>query len=218
MNRSFKITGFFTLLIFFVFPLFCQAQTYNDGIIEYDIILSGDADTLSSRLFKNAYMILYVRGQQTRTELHTSLGNTITIYDEKKGNAVILSEYGGQRVMVRLSPDQYKSANKKYLHPVVTYSDKGKVIYGFDCKTAQMKFSDGTSFYVYISPEIKFQTLYNGLPAILQGFPLEYESDLDGLKVIYKVRKIKKDAVIANLFTVPDEGYREVKFEDIYKQ
>jgi hypothetical protein len=212
------INRFVILLNFFVFPFFSKAQTYNDGTIEYDIILSGDTDTLSARLFKNAYMILYVRGQQTRTELHTSLGNTITIYDEKKGNAVILSEYGGQRVMVRLSPEQYKSANNKYLNPVVTYSDKGKTIYGFECKSAQMKFSNGTSFNVYISPEIKFQTLYNGLPAVLEGFPLEYESDLEGLKVIYKVRKIKKDAITANLFMVPDEGYREVKFEEVYKQ
>lgn len=206
----------FSFLFLFI-SSYTNAQTYNDGKIEYDVMLAGDADTATVSLFQNAYMILYIRGYQTRTEVHTNLGTTTTIYDEKKGTAVILNEYGNQHVMVRLSSDQYKIANKKYQNPVVTPLKDAKTINGYQCKSAQLKFQDGSSFLVYFAPDLKFHTAYNGFPAILNGFPFEYESDMSGVKVKYKIRKIKLDAIPANLFSIPEEGYREVKFEEIYK-
>jgi hypothetical protein len=205
------------LCAFFLFTSGSYAQTYNDGTIEYDVILAGNADPETFSMFQNAYMILYIRGHHTRTEIHTSLGNTITLYDENKGDAVILNEYGNQRVMVRLSPDQYKKVNKKYLNPTITPLKEEKTISNYKCKTSKLKFQDGSSFVIYYSTDLKFQTVYNGIPVILEGFPFEYESDMGGIKVRYKVRKIKLDAVSSNLFVIPEEGYREVKFEEIYK-
>jgi hypothetical protein len=211
-----KLTSFFCFFVFFIVSG-VYAQTYNDGTIEYDVTLAGDADPETSRMFQNAFMILFIRGHHTRTEIHTSLGNTITLYDENKGDAVILNEYGNQRVMVRLSPDQYKKVNNKYLNPTIIPLKEVKTISNYKCKTSQLKFQDGSSFVIYYSSDLKFQTLYNGIPIVLDGFPFEYESDMGGIKVRYKVRKITLDAVSANLFIVPEEGYRELKFEEIYK-
>ena len=109
---------YFSLLIISLNCLKGNAQTYNDGTIEYDVFLIGNKDSLSAQFLKNAYMVLYIRGHQSRSELHTSLGSTTTIYDEKNGNAIILNEYGGQRIMVRLSSDQYQSIHKKYRNEI----------------------------------------------------------------------------------------------------
>jgi hypothetical protein len=169
------------------------------------------------QFFKNAYMRLYIRGQQTRSELHTGLGNTTTIYDEKKGNAVMMNEYGGQHVLVRLSTEQYKLINKKYANSTIENLADLKTVYGYTCKSARIKFNKGSEFKVYYTADLKFQTVYNGIPTVLDGFPMEYESEIEGLKVTYKVRNIKLDAVTANLFDIPDGGFREIRFEEIYK-
>jgi GLPGLI family protein len=207
----------FLLILNLLSPGNSIAQTYNDGTIEYDIILDGLRDSNAIRIFKNAYMVLYIRGHQTRSELHTSMGITTTIYDEKNGGAVILNEYGNQRVMLRLSSDQYKLVNKKYRDVSIELLKDTKNVNGYICKSASIKIKGGLGYLVYYSPVLKFQTLYNGLPVVMDGFPMEYESEIEGMKVIYKVRKISLDAVTANLFDLPSSGYREVKFEEIYK-
>jgi hypothetical protein len=64
---------------------------------------------------------------------------------------------------------------------------------------------------------LNFHNNYFGLPVELKGFPLEYESEIGGVKVLYKAQSVNTGPVTAVLFDLPTSGYREMKFEDMPK-
>lgn len=201
-----------------LFFISIQAQpVFNDGQILYSINIVGSDNPTYVSYFKDATMKLYIRGMQTRTELKTALGNTITIYDKQTGNAVILNEYGDQKMMVKMNKEQFKLANKKYENPSIEYLSETKMIHGYKCSLTRVKFSNGNVFSVYYSVDLNFHNNYFGLPVELKGFPLEYESEIGGVKVLYKAQSVSTGPVTAALFDLPTSGYREMKFEEMPK-
>jgi GLPGLI family protein len=206
----------FIWLLFVVFKMNAQA-VYNDGLVSYDVTIAGSDNPTYLAYFKDASMKLYLRGMKARSELKTALGSTTTIHDKQTGNAVILNEYGDQKIMVKMNAAQYKQVNKKYENPEVEYLNETKIINGYKCSLVKVKFSGGNTFSVFYAPELNFQNNYFGLPVELKGFPLEYEAEIGGVKVLYKANTISTGAVQAALFDLPTSGYREMKFEEMPK-
>ena len=89
---------------------FLYAQkTISEGTIVYDItIQSGGALPQKGDASKTVYLM----GSSSRTDQVTFLGNETNIHDAKSGNAVILKEYSGQKLMITLSKDNWASKNK----------------------------------------------------------------------------------------------------------
>jgi GLPGLI family protein len=207
---------FYIFLFISIYSL--NAQTvYNDGLIQYSISVVEGSNTASLQYLKGATLKFYIRGMQTRSELNTTLGSTTTILDQQTGGAVVLSDYGDQKIMVRMNSEQYKQTNKKYLNPLVEIQKDQKSIKGYDCKLAKVKFLDGNTISVYYTPDLKFLNSYYGIPVQVDGFPLEYEAKIGNINVLYRAEKISTDPVSASLFNIPNTGYREMKFEEMPK-
>jgi hypothetical protein len=210
------------LFFLFCFALILHSQSfsqkvYNDGTVEYSVSLVGSNATMNE-YFKNATMKLYLRGMQTRSDLKTAMGNTVTIHDNNSGSAVMLNDYGGQKILVRMNSEQYKKMNKKYENPSLENTTVTKIINGYKCVLTKIKFPDGNIMSVFISSDLKFHNSYFGIPVKLSGIPLEYESEIGGLKVVYKAVSVNTNPVAAGMFDVPTTGYREMKFEEMPKQ
>lgn len=190
---------------------------YNDGFVQYSVNIADAAKPEYVQYFKDAVMKIYIRGMHTRTELSTALGNTITLFDKQTGAAVVLNEYGDQKMLIRMTNEQFKQSNAKYLNPVIEINTQEKQIHGYQCKHAKVIFEDGSFFSIYFSPNLKFNNTYYGIPVELDGFPLEYESKIGDMKVVYKAEKISTDPVSSNMFDIPESGYREMKYEEMPK-
>lgn len=210
-----------TIIVFLVtITASVQAQkTYNEGTITYNIaVVTGSAQAQTADLWDGATQKLYFKNQQTRTELKSLLGTTITIHDSRTGGAVVLNEYDQNKVLIRMTKANYEDGNKKYAGIKFDLKSETKMILGYKCNLAIATLSDGSTFKVYYTTEFSIQNKdygpqFNGLP----GVPLEYESEMGKMKVTYIADKVSFDPIGAILFDIPKSGYREMTYEEVQK-
>ena len=147
------------------------------------------------------------------------LGTQSTIIDGAKNIIVLLKEYGEQKFMINMTPENWKDANKAFENVKFTTVDTAtKTILGYSCKKALGILQDGTSFTVWYTTDLvtenkDFQYATRSLP----GIALEYETAIDNLKVTYTVSKISFAPVPAAKFDIPKAGYRIMTYEQSKK-
>ena len=200
---------------FFAINLSAQKRI-TEGTISYDIVVNtGDSKPSLAAMFDGATSIVYIKGFLSRSEMVSSLGIQSTIADAKTGNVTVLKEYGEQKYMIKMTPDNWKDANKKYQGITYTYLDEYKTIAGYKCQKALGKLADGTTFTVYFTKELTadnrdFEYAYKTLP----GLAMEYETIVGDLKVTYTVAKINFNVVPASKFELPNSGFRVMTYEE----
>jgi GLPGLI family protein len=145
----------------------------------------------------------------------SSLGTQSTIIDGKTGKVTVLKDYGEQKYMITMTPDNWKSSNKKYEGINFTYENEFKTIAGYNCQKAIGKLADGSTFTVYFTRDLipvnkDFQYLNKNLP----GLAMQYEANIGKLKVTYTVASINFNLVPAAKFDLPKSGYRVMTYEE----
>ncbi len=205
------------LLLIAPFAALRAQQVYGEGTVTYNIVVNtGNNETKAADLLDGATQKLYFKGVNTRTELSSILGKTITLHDSKQGNAVVMNEYGEQKILIRMSKDDYEDRNGKYAGIQFEYLPETKKILGYNCKLAIAKLKDGSTFRVYYATDLVFQNKdYGPQFKNLPGFPLEYESELGKMKVTCIADKVSFDPVPSAMFDTPKAGYREMTYNEI---
>src|SRR5918993_1903663 len=146
----------FLFLIFQFEPRSVVAQkAFSEGTVVYNIsVQPKDASKKNTSVLNGAKAVLYLKGGLSKTELTSSLGTETTIYNGKTGNAVILREYSGQKLMITLTKDNWDEKNKKYRGLTFETTPDTKIIEGYTCKKAIGKLADGSTITVFYTPEI----------------------------------------------------------------
>jgi GLPGLI family protein len=191
-------------------------KQFTEGTIVYDVtVKTGSNEPQSADLLDGATQKVFLKGNMSRTEMSSLLGSSTTIHDAKNGTAIRLNEYGDQKIMTRLTKENFIEANKKYEGVVFEKSAETKTIAGYKCSKATGKLKDGTGFTVYYTTELvpankDYDLQFKGLP----GLALEYEASMGGLQVTFTASKINFDAVPGSKFDAPKSGYREMTYEE----
>ena len=145
----------------------------------------------------------------------SNLGVEKTIHDSKTGNAVILKEYSGQKLMITLNRQNWEDRNKKNAAVVFTTTAETTVILGHQCVRANAKLSDGSNLVVYYTKELNMiNKEYNALFKSLDGVPMEYDLETKDLKFTYLITKIDLSALPLSKFEFPKSGYRVMTYEE----
>lgn len=158
---------------------------------------------------------VYIKGNNSRTEMVSALGKEITIFNSKSDNAVILKEFSGQKLMITLSKENWKAKNLIYSNIKFELTNEFKTIGIYNTRKAIAKMPDGKSFEVYYSPDMvpankEFDATFSNLP----GLAIEYEIELGKMKFKYTLAKIDFDPVQVSLFDFPTSGYRVMSYEE----
>jgi len=212
--------GIVTILILFLNVLHTQAQKLiSEGTLVYNIsIQTGDKEPKIADMLDGATTTIYIKGNQTRSEMLSGLGSESTIHDAKTGNGVILKDYSGQKLMITLSQNDWEKKNKKYEGLTYEITDETNVIAGYNCKKAIAKLKDGTSFIVYFSPDLKIANKEYDYPfKTLPGLAMQYEWQSGKMKFKYTLSKVSFDPVPSSKFDIPNSGYRVLTFEETQK-
>ena len=161
---------------------------------------------------------IYIKGNMSRAEMVTALFSSATIHDSKTGSSVVLKEVSGQKLLIRMTPDNWTENNKRYEGITFTNTNETKTIAGYNCIKAIAKLPDGTTFTVYYTPDIVPENKeYDYQFKNLNGLPLEYELVQGKLTIKYTVSKINMNPVPASKFDIPKTGYREMTYEESKK-
>lgn len=191
-------------------------KTISEGTITYDILVqSKNNGTKASSGLNGANTTIYLKGGLSRTDMSSSLGTETTIYNAKLGNAAILKEYSGQKLMITLTKENWEARNKKFDGITFENAAETKVIEGYNCKRAFAKLKDGSSISVYYTPDlIAMNKEYSQAFKNLSGFPMEYEVETEKLIFKYSISKIDFSPVPASKFEFPKSGYRIMTYDE----
>jgi len=188
----------------------------TEATIAYDIVINtSDKTPKAADLLDGATSVIYLKGNSSRSEMISSLGTQATIVDGKTGGVTVLKDYGEQKYMINMTPENWKQSNKKYEGISFTYVNEYKTIQGYNCQKAVGKLSDSTTFIVYFTRELlpvnkDFQYLNRSLP----GLAMQYEASLGKMMVTYTVSSINFDPVPQTKFDLPKSGYRLMSYEE----
>lgn len=203
------LTITFSLLL--LIQTIAQTRVVADCTVTYSISTDGTADKDVTESLKSSTQTVYIKGNESRTDLVSPSFTQSLLYNKTTGNAVILREFGNNKFMTRLDNTKWVTENKRYEGMTVSLiGGETKTILGYDCKKASIQLKDGSAFTLFyaatIMPSVKeFQYQFKDIP----GFVLEFESqEADGKKIKYTATKINLSPVQASRFDIPTSGYR----------
>lgn len=188
----------------------------TEATISYDIVINTSNKTpQAADLLDGATSVIYLKGNSSRSEMVSSLGTQATIIDGKTADITVLKDYGEQKYMIKMTPQNWKQSNKKYDGITFTYLNEYKIIAGYNCQKAVGKLADNSTFTVYFTKELEpvnkdFQYLNKNLP----GLAMQYEASLGKMMVTYTVSSINFNPVLQAKFDLPKSGYRVMTYEE----
>lgn len=186
-------------------------KNISEGTIVYNVEIQSDNKTT----INGASSTIYLKGNNSRTDMASALGKEITIFNSKSDNAVILKEFSGQKLMITLSRENWKSKNKQYSDIKFELTNEYKTIAGYNTRKAIANTADGKSFVVYYTADIlpankDYDATFSNLP----GLPVEYEIESGKMKFRYTLSRISYDPVQVSQFDFPVSGYRTMTYEE----
>ncbi len=185
----------------------------------YDATVStGTSEPRMADAFDGATTTVYLKGNLSRSDMVSALFSSTTIHDAKTGSAVILREVSGQKLLIRMNPDNWQEKNRRYEGITFKNTNETKVIAGYNCIKAEAKLTDGSSFTVFYTRDLIPENKdYDFQFKNLNGLPLEYELTQGKMKIKYTVSRINLNPVPAARFDIPKSGYRELTYEESKK-
>src|ERR1051325_5861681 len=138
--KSFK-TGFALIIFALLNQVTVQGQKImSEGSLVYNIsIQTGSKEPNMADMLDGATTTIYIRGNQTRSEMVSGLGSESTIHDARTGTGVILKDYSGQKLMITLTKDDWEKKNSRYEGISYELTNETTAVAGYDCKKAIAK-------------------------------------------------------------------------------
>ena len=203
------------ILLVFTHQLTAQKKL-TEATITYDIVINtNNSKPQAVDMLDGATNIIYLKANSSRSEMNSSLGSQATIIDGKTGHVTVLKDYGEQKYMIKMTPDNWKEANKKYDSIAFIYFNEFKMISGYNCQKAIGKLTDSSTFTVYFTKDLvpmnrNFEYLNRNLP----GLAMQYETSQGKKMVTYIVSSINFNPVSQSKFDLPKSGYRLMTYEE----
>jgi GLPGLI family protein len=191
----------------------------SEGSLVYNIsIQTGSKEPNMADMLDGATTTIFIKNNQTRSEMLSGLGSESTIHDSRTGTGVILKDYSGQKLMISLTKDDWEKKNKKYEGITYEITNETTTIAGYNCVKAIAKLTDGTSFIVYYSPDLKVANKEYDYPfKTLPGLAMQYEWQSGKMKFKYILSKVSFDPVPSSKFDIPKSGYRILSYSEVQK-
>lgn len=192
------------------------ARRLSEATITYSVsIRTANTEPRAADLMDGAQNIVYLKGNLSRSDLSSALGNQSTVVDSKTGAVSVIKEYGEQRYLIRLTPDEWRASNKAYDSVRYQFTGITKQIVGYTCEQAVGTWQDGNTYTVFFTRALQpvnheFQYLNRNLP----GLALEYQAKMGRGELTYTATAISFDPVPHQQFELPTSGYRVMTYEE----
>lgn len=211
-----KISHYILVCFFGLNALNGSAQKkISDFSIVYDYEISNGTSAAKPITGSNS---IFVKGSMSRSETGTQSYSSSIIHDATTGATVILKEVSGQKILIRLTPQNWKQMNATDEAITFSNTNETKTIAGYKCIKAVAKTADSSVYSVYYASELSVENYdYNPKFKNLAGLALEYELTKGDFKIKYTVAKLNLNPVPESKFDIPKTGYREMTFEESKK-
>ena len=207
-----------SVFICYSYTIVYAQKKVTDLTLVYDATISTVTGKQKSESIDKTTETIYIKGSMSRAEMNSGMASFTSIHDSKSGTAVVLQEFGGQKLLIRMTAENWQDKNKRYNDISFINTTETKTIAGYKCTKATASTADGATFTVYYTKDIIPENAdYNAEFKNLEGLPLEYELIQGNQKIIYTLSKINLNPVPASKFEIPKSGYRELSYEESRK-
>jgi GLPGLI family protein len=197
-------------------PVLAGAQKrVGDLTLLYNTAITNSQDSGKKISSTTGY---FLKGNLSRAEVNNSMFSSVTIYDSKAGSGVILKEVNGQKLLIRLSEENWNQKNRRYMNLNFVKTKETKTIAGYFCSQAKASMPDGFQIMVFYTPELVPENkAYDPPFKNLEGLPLEYEMTKGNIRIKYTLASVNLNPVPASKFDIPTSGYREMTYDESMK-
>lgn len=190
-------------------------KMFSEGTLVYDVSIQAGSATQNGNDLNGATNTVYIKGNNSRTDMSSTLGKEVIIFNSKSDNAVILKEFSGQKLMITLNKENWKAKNRQNSNLKFELTSESKTIAGYNTRKAVAKTAEGKTFVVYYTPDLvpgnkEYDATFINLP----GLPVEYEIESGKMKFRYRLSRISYEPVQASQFDFPTMGYRIMSYEE----
>src|ERR1700759_4783448 len=124
------------LALFTCFGAIAQKKVSELTLVYDATITTGDNQPKLADAFDGATTTVYIKGTMSRSEMSSALASFTSIHDAKTGTAVVLQEISGQKLLIRMTADNWKDKNKRYEGISFKNTSETKTIAGYKCTKA----------------------------------------------------------------------------------
>lgn len=201
-------------ILFFAFASSMAQKRFSEGTIAFTVSTFVDG----IKIAEDATAIQMTKGGHVRSEMVSSIGKTITIFDTREGKGAVLRELGSQKILIPLNRENWAETNAKFQDLIYSFSEDNKELLGFKCIRAKAILKDSTVIGVFYTKEISTEnpevdSQFGSLP----GMALEYSYTKGNTMVVYTATSISFDPVPIQKFDIPNSGYRVLSYEESKK-
>ena len=183
------------LLFFAVVPSIAQKR-FSEGTIVFRVATFVDG----IKIGEDARAVQMTKGGHLRSEMSSSIGKTITIFDAREGKGAVIREFGSQKILVPLNRENWAETNAKFQSLTYAFLKDSTVMNVFYTREISTE-----------NPEVDSQ--FGTLP----GMVLEFSYSKGNTMVVYTATSINFDPVPIQKFDVPSSGYRVLSYEESKK-
>ena len=195
--------------------IFCLAQqTPTDVTLTYSISINAPQNKNMEKAFNGATYTVFLKGGESRTEMHSNLGTESSLYNNKTGQGVILKEYSGQKLMITLTRENWKQKNQLFHSLIFSSGTTVSKIGNFEVKPGEATL-DGKPFMVFYSnTSLLPNSDYNNAFGNLKGIPVKYDLKSGNLTFTYTLTSISYEIIPAAKFELPKTGFRVMSYDE----
>lgn len=145
----------------------------------------------------------------------SAMGQTVMIHNGKTDKTTLLMDLMGSKYAMEADNTKKKDETVK---PTVTVLDETKEIAGYKCKKAEVTIvgEDGEEqkLTVYYTPDLAVQKFGQTDIEGLDGYPLEYEIEKEGMIMKLTAKEVKKEKISKAEFDIPKD-YQNITEEEL---
>jgi len=201
------------IFFFAIAPSIAQKR-FSEGTIVFTVSTFVDGKKIAD----DATAVHMTKGGHVRSEMSSSIGKSITIFDTREGKGAVIRELGSQKMLIPLNRENWAETNAKFQNLSYSFLEDSKELIGFKCSSAKAILNDSTILSVFYTKEISTENpeVYSQFGS-LPGMALQYSYTKGSTMVIYTATSINFDPVPVQKFDVPSSGYRVLGYEESKK-
>lgn len=211
MKLAARLALFVSAFTLFMAPAI--AQKNFEGSITYSIEyieVPEEVQGLESMLPQE--MTMQFSGDYVRLHQEVMGGSQVVVSDNKNKTGFVLMDMMGQKIVIRVPKAAVEEEEANMEATTVEEGTETKTIVGHKCTKATITQPDGNKVEVFVTDELG--SIKHNSYRQLDGFPLEYFSYQDGMKLRMTATKVTREKLDKSLFEIPS-GYTEMSMEEL---
>jgi len=188
----------------------------SEGVIEYDAAVIDQSNPMAG-LAPNKMSIKF-KNNKSCAEMSAGMGlfSTSFISNPETKTLTQLVKLLNKKFSLVLNEEQLKKENASYPFEV-TPTNETKLIAGYNCSKAHVKFKDDSApeFDIYYTKELDIQNPNFANPFhMVDAVLMEYQMKKFGLEMKFTVKNIKKELIEDAVFDLPDD-YKSISQQEM---